>query len=62
MRKPKKQIFPSDMGESGQAFMKQKTLVFDKIKNSEYFLPNIDNQTTNVEAVHSIILMPVYGH
>ena len=47
---------------TGAAFKTGKTVVCNKIQQLKNFLPSIDNLTPNVKDVHSLMIVPIFGH
>ena len=61
-RQRSKCIYPNSMGITGKAFSSGKVIHSNKVANLAGFIPSIDNLTSNVKDVHSIMIVPIFGH
>jgi len=61
-RRRSKHIYPNSLGVTGQVYLTGEIVYENKITKLANFLPSIDNLTTNVKDVHSIMVVPIYGH
>ena len=61
-RRRSKHVYPNSLGVTGQAFMTGEIIICNKMSKLSNFLPSIDNLSRNVKDVHSIMIVPIYGH
>lgn len=61
-RKRSKHVYPNSLGVTGQAYHQGQVIYCNKMAKLTGFLPSIDNLTTNVKDVHSLMIVPIFGH
>ena len=54
--------FPNNLGVTGEAFNTGKIVTVNKVALKNNFLPSIDNLSHNVKEVHSLMVVPIFGH
>ena len=62
MKRRSTRIYPNTLGVTGEVFKAGKLVYANEMKKLQSFLPSIDNLSTNVKDVRSILILPIFGH
>ena len=61
-KKRNRHQYPNYLGITGEAFHSGEIIISNKISQSSNFVPSIDNLTHTVKDVHSLMMVPIFGH
>jgi hypothetical protein len=55
-------MYPNTLGITGEVFKTGQLVYANDMKKLPSFQPSIDNLSTNVKDVRSILILPIFGH
>ena len=55
-------MYPNTLGITGEVFKTGELVYANDMKKLPSFQPSIDNLSTNVKDVRSILILPIFGH
>jgi hypothetical protein len=55
-------MYPNTLGVTGEVFKTGQLVYANDMKKLPSFQPSIDNLSTNVKDVRSILILPIFGH
>jgi hypothetical protein len=61
MKRRNKCVYPATLGLTGRVFQTGKLVFANDMKQAQGYIPSIDNLSSNVKDVQSILVLPVYG-
>ena len=62
LKRRSNRIYPNSLGVTGEVFRTGKLVYANEIKKLQSFLPSIDNLSSNVKDVRSLLILPIFGH
>ena len=61
-RRRGRSVFPNSLGVTGRAFRTRQIIYSNQMDKLTDFLPSVDNQANHIKDVHSLMIVPIYGH
>lgn len=61
MKRRNRCVYPTTLGLTGRVFQTGKLVFANDMKQAGGYIPSIDNLSSNVKDVQSILVLPVYG-